>query len=140
MPAAVVARVRGGGGGGPHPVFLGGVVALLGGAIWQFASGEIINGFWLFLFALGLLLLSPFLGAAVQRWVPEGRVAPARPAEEGVPFAIMVIGVAGGMLAFGFIGLFLGPVLLALGYDLLWELAQGAKEEPGGGVPGRRAS
>jgi predicted PurR-regulated permease PerM len=45
----------------------------------------------------------------------------------------MVIGVAGGMIAFGFIGLFLGPVLLALGYDLLRELALGAAGEAGGG-------
>ena len=44
----------------------------------------------------------------------------------------MVIGVAGGMIAFGFIGLFLGPVLLALGHDLLRELAQGAKDEAEG--------
>ncbi len=50
-----------------------------------------------------------------------------------MPFAIMVIGVAGGMIAFGFIGLFLGPVLLALGYDLLRELALGAAGEAGGG-------
>ena len=35
------------------------------------------------------------------------------------------------MLAFGFNGLFLGPVLLALGYDLVRELAQGAAEEAG---------
>ena len=42
------------------------------------------------------------------------------------------------MIAFGFIGLFLGPVLLALGYDLVRELAQGTRDEPGAGVQERR--
>ena len=55
-----------------------------------------------------------------------------------MPFAVMVIGVAGGMIAFGFLGLFLGPVLLALGYDLLRELAQGTGSEPAGDLAERR--
>jgi predicted PurR-regulated permease PerM len=120
---------------GLSPFSSAGVVAFLGGAIWLFATGELVNGLWLFLFAFGLMLATPFVATLVRRWVPEAAPpAPARRAvpEEGVPFAIMVIGVAGGMIAFGFIGLFLGPVLLALGYDLVRELAQGAGEEPAG--------
>ena len=109
-----------------------GVVAFLGGGIWQFATGQAIAGVWLFLFAAALLLAAPVLISLVRRWVPEAppravaRRAAAR--EEGVPFVLMVVGVAGGMIAFGFIGLFLGPVLLALGYDLVRELAQGTTE------------
>ncbi|HPC18841.1 MAG: AI-2E family transporter [Kiritimatiellae bacterium] len=121
---------------GLTPFASAGVVAFLGGSIWLFATGPLINGLWLFLFACGLLLASPFLVSAVRRWVPEtvaGASDRVRRTEEGVPFAIMVIGVAGGMIAFGFIGLFLGPVLLALGYDLLRELALGAAGEAGGG-------
>ena len=118
---------------GLTPFATAGVVAFLGGAIWLFATGELIDGVWLFLFALGLMLATPVLATLVRRWVPEAPrpAAAARPAEEGVPFVLMVVGVAGGMLAFGFIGLFLGPVLLALGYDLVRELAQGAAEEAG---------
>lgn len=112
-----------------------GVVAFLGGGIWQFATGRPVDGVWLFLFALGLLLAAPLLAALVRRWVPEAPPpAAARRAaapEEGVPFVLMVVGVAGGMIAFGFIGLFLGPVLLALGYDLVRELAQGPADEAG---------
>lgn len=110
-----------------------GVVAFLGGAIWQFATGNPVDGVWLFLFALGLLLAAPLLGSLVRRWVPEAPAAArgAPPREEGVPFVLMVVGVAGGMIAFGFIGLFLGPVLLALGYDLVRELAQGTEEAGG---------
>ena len=125
---------------GLTPFASAGVVAFLGGAIWLFATGGLIDGVWLFLFALGLILLSPFLATAVRRWVPEAapaaRVRAAAP-EEGVPFAIMVIGVAGGMIAFGFIGLFLGPVLLALGYDLVRELAQGAMRDEAGTQEGQ---
>ena len=125
---------------GLTPFASAGVVSFLGGAIWRSATGPLIDGVWLFLFAIGLMLLTPVLGTAARRWVPEAAAGPARAAapEESVPFALLAIGVAGGMSAFGFSGLFLGPVLLALGYDLIRELAQGTKDEPGGGEPERR--
>ena len=120
---------------GLTPFATAGVVAFLGGAIWLFAVGELIGGVWLFLFAMGLMLLAPLLGSLIRRGVPEAPPPSAaiRPQarEEGVPFVLMVVGVAGGMIAFGFIGLFLGPVLLALGYDLVRELAQGPGAERG---------
>jgi predicted PurR-regulated permease PerM len=40
-----------------------------------------------------------------------------------LPFILVLIGVLGGVAAFGFIGLFLGPVLIALGYMLLRQWA-----------------
>lgn len=41
-----------------------------------------------------------------------------------LPFALVLLGVLGGIFAFGFIGIFLGPTLLAVGYSLLqWWLA-----------------
>jgi predicted PurR-regulated permease PerM len=119
---------------GLTPFASAGVVAFLGGAIWRFATGEVLNGVWLFLFAFALMLVAPLLASAVRRWVPEAAApAQARPqaSEEGIPFGLMIIGVAGGMIAFGFIGLFLGPVLLALGYDLVRELARGTGDEAG---------
>lgn len=36
-----------------------------------------------------------------------------------LPFIIVLLGAIGGVVAFGFIGLFLGPVLLAVGYALM---------------------
>ncbi len=36
-----------------------------------------------------------------------------------LPFTVVLLGAIGGVLAFGFIGLFLGPVLLAVGYALV---------------------
>jgi len=43
-----------------------------------------------------------------------------------LPFVLVLIGVLGGAVAFGFIGVFLGPVLIAVGYALLKEWAAGA--------------
>lgn len=38
-----------------------------------------------------------------------------------VPMPVVLIGALGGMVASGIIGLFIGPVLLALGYKLFWQ-------------------
>jgi predicted PurR-regulated permease PerM len=51
-----------------------------------------------------------------------------------LPLLLILAGVIGGMLAFGLVGLFVGPVILAVGYTLLdaWinedprEVARGA--------------
>jgi predicted PurR-regulated permease PerM len=40
-----------------------------------------------------------------------------------LPFVLVMLGVFGGVIAFGFIGVFLGPVLLALGFVLIKEWA-----------------
>ena len=37
------------------------------------------------------------------------------------PIVLTLLGILGGVFAFGFLGLFLGPTLLALGYSLLQE-------------------
>ena len=39
----------------------------------------------------------------------------------GMPLVLVLIGVLGGAIAFGFIGVFLGPTLLAVGYKWLDE-------------------
>jgi len=50
-----------------------------------------------------------------------------------LPFILVLIGVLGGVAAFGFIGLFLGPVLIAVGYMLLRQWASEAP--PGAAAP-----
>ena len=37
------------------------------------------------------------------------------------PFLVILFGVLGGAIAFGFIGVFLGPTLLAVGYRIVQE-------------------
>lgn len=46
-----------------------------------------------------------------------------------LPFVLVFLGVIGGVLAFGFLGVFLGPVLLAVGYTLLLAWNRGEKLE-----------
>ncbi|OGW54909.1 MAG: hypothetical protein A2Y81_10840 [Nitrospirae bacterium RBG_13_43_8] len=47
-----------------------------------------------------------------------------------LPFILILLGVLGGVIAFGFIGVFLGPTLLALGYSLIseWTASRDAPE------------
>ncbi len=47
-----------------------------------------------------------------------------------LPFILVMLGVFGGVVAFGFIGVFLGPVLLALGFVLIKEWAAPAHAPP----------
>lgn len=44
-----------------------------------------------------------------------------------MPFILVFLGVIGGIAAFGFLGVFLGPVLLAVGYTLLLAWNRGEK-------------
>jgi predicted PurR-regulated permease PerM len=41
-----------------------------------------------------------------------------------LPFILVLLGVLGGVVAFGFIGVFVGPVLLAIGYSLVKEWSE----------------
>jgi predicted PurR-regulated permease PerM len=50
--------------------------------------------------------------------------------ESRLPFLLVLLGVIGGVLAFGFVGIFLGPILLAVGFTLLkeWNVPPAAAE------------
>ena len=50
-----------------------------------------------------------------------------------MPFLLTVLGVLGGVLGFGVLGIFVGPVLLALGYTLVLEFARTVEGTPGHG-------
>jgi len=66
--------------------------------------------------------------------------------ESRLPLLLVFLGVLGGIIAFGFIGIFLGPTLLAVGYTLLQQwvapsrpLPLESPEDAGGETkPGRR--
>jgi predicted PurR-regulated permease PerM len=51
------------------------------------------------------------------------------------PMILVMLGVLGGALAFGVIGMFLGPTLVALGYSLFEQWAVNAARNQGGGAP-----
>lgn len=50
-----------------------------------------------------------------------------------VPMPVVLIGALGGMVTNGVIGLFIGPVVLAVGYQLFW---QWVRDQPQGGLNG----
>ena len=47
-----------------------------------------------------------------------------------LPLVIVLLGVFGGLIAFGFIGLFIGPTLLAIGYSLLLDWSRNVQPTP----------
>ena len=53
-----------------------------------------------------------------------------------VPMPVILIGVIGGMLVDGLLGLFVGPVMLAIGYVLLIELLRQHPSEDGPRIGG----
>jgi predicted PurR-regulated permease PerM len=46
-----------------------------------------------------------------------------------LPLVVVLLGVFGGLLAFGFMGLFLGPILLAVAYNLIRDWMAGATDQ-----------
>lgn len=81
-----------------------------GSAIWLFQQGEL--GWAVFVAVWGFFLVSTVDNVIKPFIISRG---------SRLPFAVVLLGVLGGVLAFGVIGVFLGPTLLALGYRLLSE-------------------
>jgi len=81
-----------------------------GAAIWLFNQGQ--TGWAVFMLVWGLLLISGVDNVVKPMLISRG---------SSLPFLLVLLGVLGGVLAFGFVGLFIGPVLLAVGYSLMRE-------------------
>ena len=47
-----------------------------------------------------------------------------------LPFVLVLLGVFGGVLAFGFVGIFLGPTLLAVGFNLVRSWTEARESKP----------
>ncbi len=92
-------------------------------SIWLLSIGDYWWGAGLFLYGLGVIsLIDNFLKPYfISR---EGKL----------PFLLVFLGVLGGILAFGFIGIFLGPVLLAIGFSLAkeWSTIEVETQRPAG--------
>jgi predicted PurR-regulated permease PerM len=85
---------------GPAPV-------LLGALIWLYANGQTFWGTVLLVWALVTASLDNILRPILIRKGAD------------LPLVLVIAGVLGGLLAFGLIGLFVGPVVLAVTYTLL---------------------
>jgi predicted PurR-regulated permease PerM len=81
-----------------------------GAAIWLFSEGR--TGWGVFMLLWGLILISGVDNVLKPMLISRG---------SSLPFLLVFLGVLGGVLAFGFVGLFIGPVLLAVGYSLIRE-------------------
>ena len=78
-------------------------------AIWLFQQGS--TGLGIFMLIWGIAVSS--VDNVIKPWlISQG---------SDMPFILIFFGVLGGALAFGFIGVFLGPTLLAVGFRLLEE-------------------
>lgn len=78
-------------------------------AIWLFHQGS--TGWGVFMIVWGMLVSS--VDNVVKPWlISQG---------SDLPFLLIFFGVLGGALMFGFIGVFIGPTLLAVGYRLVVE-------------------
>jgi predicted PurR-regulated permease PerM len=79
-------------------------------AIWLFSDDQIGAG--IFIFFWGMLVVSGI----------DNFLKPYFISREGkLPFLLVFLGVLGGLAAFGFIGIFLGPVVLSIGFSLAKE-------------------
>lgn len=85
-------------------------------AIWLFYQGSI--GWSIFVVLWGVLVVSMVDNFLKPMIISRG---------SSLPFILVFLGVLGGVFAFGFIGVFLGPTLLAVGYRVLNEWIDGAR-------------
>jgi predicted PurR-regulated permease PerM len=78
-------------------------------ALWLFHQGSTGWGVFMLIWGVGVSSVDNF----VKPWlISQG---------SAMPFLLIFFGVLGGALAFGFIGVFIGPTLLAVGYRLVEE-------------------
>jgi len=91
-----------------------------GVAIWLIVQGE----FWwgMFVIAWGALLISTIDNVLRPYLLSQSN---------NLPVVLGFFGFIGGILAFGFIGIFVGPALLAVGYSLFLEWANTPDEQVG---------
>ncbi len=93
-------------------------------SLWLFGQGE--WGWGVFLALYGGLGISSADNIIRPWFISKGA---------DLPLLLTLLGALGGVLAFGFLGLFLGPVLLAVGYSLVKDWAEtGMADRPSGRV------
>jgi len=79
-----------------------------GASIWLFSQG--MTGWGIFMLVYGTVVISGVDNVVKPILISRG---------SSLPFALVLLGVMGGVLAFGFVGLFIGPTLLAVALGLL---------------------
>ena len=103
--------------GGPLLILIWG-----GAAWWLFGQDHQVWG--IFMIAWGLMVST--VDNFVKPWLIGFGIQ--------MPMSLTILGVFGGFITFGFLGLFIGPTLLAVIYTLLqaWQAAEAAPAEGNG--------
>ncbi len=113
------------GAGVPRPLLLGVIagalsvlpvgapVVWLPSALWLLSAGHLWPG--LLLFGYGLVFVSGADSVIRPYFIARGAQ---------LPFLLTMLGVLGGALSFGLLGVFVGPVLLGVGFTLVREWAE----------------
>ncbi len=111
--------------GVPRPVLLGSIAGFVSvlpigapmvwipSALWLASTGH--SGWAIFLAIYGVAAISGADSVIRPYFIARGAQ---------LPFLLTVLGVLGGALAFGLLGVFLGPVLLGVGFTLVAEFAR----------------
>lgn len=92
---------------------IGAPVVWIPAALWLLAEGRTIAG--VALFAYGVIAVSGADSVIRPFFIARGA---------HLPFLLTMLGVLGGALAFGLLGVFVGPVLLGVGFTLVVEWAR----------------
>lgn len=86
---------------------------------WLYTQGQ--TGWAIFLLVWGVLIISAVDNILKPYFISRG---------SNLPFMLVLFGIGGGAIAFGFIGIFIGPVILALAYSIVLELSTTKFVEP----------
>lgn len=81
-----------------------------GAVVWLFAHDQ--TGWGIFMAIWGVVLISGVDNVVKPLLISRGTT---------LPFLLIFLGVLGGVVAFGFVGLFIGPTLLAIAYKMVNE-------------------
>jgi predicted PurR-regulated permease PerM len=85
-------------------------------ALWLFHRGSTGWGIFMIIWGMGVSTVDNVVKPLI---ISRG---------SATPFLLILIGVIGGAMAFGFIGVFLGPTLLAVAYRVVEDWSRGPSE------------
>jgi predicted PurR-regulated permease PerM len=98
--------------GGLSVLPIGAPLVWIPASLWLLANGHTLRG--ILLFAYAAVFISGADSVIRPYFISRGAQ---------LPFLLTLLGVLGGALAFGLLGVFLGPVLLGVGFTLVKEFA-----------------
>jgi predicted PurR-regulated permease PerM len=106
---------------------LGPALVMIPAVIWEFYTGPTLSGCILLVFALVSMTIDNVIRPILIRKGAD------------LPLPLIFTGVIGGMIAMGIMGIFLGPVILAVTYDLLKAWVENPSEPDGDAADGGMA-